>query len=103
MSSDVSEGENMFFKSKGFQLGLAFALGIVVLLLPRPEGTKFRITGDRNQTFFQHISQHFTTVSTEKGASKGYTVVAKKPVMLTLVKFTLLKVKLLTKVRPLAP
>ncbi|MBW1887436.1 MAG: anion transporter, partial [Deltaproteobacteria bacterium] len=69
----------MFLKTKGFKLCLALALGIVVLLLPRPEGTKFRITGDESQTFFQHLSQHFTIVSTAKGYSKGYMVEAKKP------------------------
>ncbi len=69
----------MFLKTKGFKLCLALALGIVVLLLPRPEGTKFRITGDESQTFFQHISQHFTIVSTAKGYSKGYMVEATKP------------------------
>jgi len=56
----------MFLKSKGFQLCLALALGVIVFLLPRPEGTKFKITGDDNQAFFQHIGQHFTLVSTEK-------------------------------------
>jgi len=36
----------MFFKNKIVQLLMAFALGAAVLLLPRPEGTKFKITGD---------------------------------------------------------
>jgi len=69
----------MFLKTKGFQLCLAFALGIVVLILPRPEGTKFQITGDDSQKFFSHISQHFTIVSTEKKPGQGYIVEAKKP------------------------
>jgi len=69
----------MFFKTKGFQLCLAFALGIIVLLLPRPEGTKFKITGDDGLKFFQQIRQHFTIVSTEKDHIKGYTVEAKNP------------------------
>ena len=67
----------MFFKSKGFQLCLGFILGIVVLLLPRPEGTKFKITGQDSQTFLQEISEHFTLVSTEKG--QEYVVEAKAP------------------------
>ena len=66
----------MFFKTKGFQLCLAFALGVIVLLLPRPEGTKFRITGDGDQALFQNVSQHFTLVSAEKGK---YIVAAKNP------------------------
>ncbi len=69
----------MFFKTKGFQLCLAFALGIVVLLLPRPEGTKFKIIGDGNQTLFKNISQHFTMISKEKDTTKGYILEAKDP------------------------
>ena len=69
----------MFLKSKGFQLCLAFALGAIVLLLPRPEGTRFKITGDIDQTFLQQISQNFTLVSEEKEKDKGYTVEAKSP------------------------
>ncbi len=70
----------MFFRNKGVQLSLAFALGIIVLLLPRPEGTKFKITGEGNQRFFQHISQHFTLVSTEKEHARGYIIAeAKSP------------------------
>ena len=66
----------MFFKNKGFQLCLALALGIVVLLLPRPEGTKFKITGDKGQAFMQHLDQHFTMDSAEKG---HYIVKANNP------------------------
>ena len=69
----------MFFKTKGFQLCLAFALGVVVLILPRPEGTKFKIIGDGKQTLLSHIDQQFTLVSTKKDPAKGYIVEAKKP------------------------
>ena len=69
----------MFFKSKGFQLCIAFALGIIVLLLPRPEGTKFKITGDTNQVLLQNVSRHFSLVSTDKDPAKGYIVEAKEP------------------------
>ncbi len=69
----------MFFKSKGFQLGLAIALGIIVLLLPRPEGTKFRITGDANKTLLPLISNHFVVVPESKKAAKGYLVEGKAP------------------------
>ena len=67
----------MFLKSKGFQLCLALALGVIVFLLPRPEGTKFKITGDDNQAFFQHISEHFTLVASKE--ERVYTVEAKNP------------------------
>ena len=69
----------MFFKTKGFQLCLAFALGIIVLLLPRPEGTKFKITGDDGQNFFQYISKDFTLVPAQVKGAKGYIVEAKNP------------------------
>jgi len=69
----------MFFKSTWFQLCLAFALGIVVLLLPRPEGTKFKITGDTGQKFFQQIGQHFTIVSEVKEPVSDYVIEAKDP------------------------
>jgi sodium-dependent dicarboxylate transporter 2/3/5 len=69
----------MFFKTKGFQLCLAFAFGIVVLVLPRPEGTKFKIAGDESQTLFKNTSQHFSLISSEKSPAKGYIVEAKNP------------------------
>jgi len=69
----------MFFKTKGFQLCLAFALGIIVLLLPRPEGTKFKITGDDAQSFFQYISKDFTLIPAQVKGAKGYIVEAKNP------------------------
>jgi len=69
----------MFLKSKGFQLCLAFAIGAIVLLLPRPEGTKFKITGDIDQKFLQQISQNFTLIPDEQGKDKGYIVEAKNP------------------------
>jgi solute carrier family 13 (sodium-dependent dicarboxylate transporter), member 2/3/5 len=69
----------MFLKSKWFQLGLAFALGVVVLLLPRPEGTKFKIIGDMDQKLLGQISDNFKLVSKEKGKDGGYIVEAKNP------------------------
>ncbi|MCF8120578.1 MAG: DASS family sodium-coupled anion symporter [Deltaproteobacteria bacterium] len=69
----------MFFKSKGFQLCIAFALGVVVLLLPRPEGTKFKISGDPDQQLLQHTNTHFTLVSEKPDKHGAYTVQAKTP------------------------
>ena len=68
----------MIFKNKWFQLCIAVTLGIVVVLLPRPEGTKFKITGDRDREFFQHVSRYFTLVPSEKENSE-YTVEARNP------------------------
>ena len=69
----------MFFKSRQFQLGLAVALGVIVFLLPRPEGTKFKITGDSNRLVLQNIGQHFTLVPAEKEKAEEYIVEAIHP------------------------
>jgi solute carrier family 13 (sodium-dependent dicarboxylate transporter), member 2/3/5 len=66
----------MSFKSRGFQLGLALALGVIVMLLPRPEGTQFRISGDSDKNLIQATSEHFTVVDVKK---KFYIVEAKSP------------------------
>ncbi|MBW1758890.1 MAG: DASS family sodium-coupled anion symporter [Deltaproteobacteria bacterium] len=67
----------MFLKSKGFQLLLALALGVIVLLLPRPEGTKFKITGDEGQVLIQNVSQYFTLASVQKDTGKHYVLETK--------------------------
>ncbi|NQU15977.1 MAG: DASS family sodium-coupled anion symporter [Desulfobacteraceae bacterium] len=69
----------MVLKSKGFQLCLALALGVTVLLIPRPEGTKFMITGDTGQSLFQDVSQYFKIVSSQKDPGEGYVVEARDP------------------------
>ncbi|MBW1803251.1 MAG: anion permease, partial [Deltaproteobacteria bacterium] len=69
----------MVFKSKGFMLCVAFGLGIIVLLLPRPEGTKFQIVGDDHQKLFQSIHQHFNMASTGEKHTQGYIVEMKNP------------------------
>jgi sodium-dependent dicarboxylate transporter 2/3/5 len=69
----------MFLKTKTFQLCFAVMLGIVVLMLPRPEGTKFKITGDNNQLLLESISRHFTLIPTEKPNVKEYVIEALQP------------------------
>jgi len=69
----------MFIKTKGFQLCVALALGIVVLLLPRPGGTKFKITGDDNRLLFQNVNSYFTMASAEKKDAKEYILEAIQP------------------------
>jgi sodium-dependent dicarboxylate transporter 2/3/5 len=69
----------MFSRSKGFQLGLALALGVVVFLLPRPEGTRFKITGDKGLKLHENLSRHFKLISTEKENGKGYILEALNP------------------------
>ena len=68
----------MIFKNKWFQLCIALSLGIIVFLLPRPEGTQFKISGDNDRNFLGHISSHFKLVPPEEQGSE-YIVEAKKP------------------------
>jgi sodium-dependent dicarboxylate transporter 2/3/5 len=72
-------GEKMFLKSKWFQLGVAVVLCIVVLLLPRPEGTKFTIKGDGNHVFLQHIKDNFKLVDSANNPTQEYIVEVKSP------------------------
>ncbi|MBN1847831.1 MAG: DASS family sodium-coupled anion symporter [Deltaproteobacteria bacterium] len=69
----------MVLKRKGVQLVLAFALGAVVLLLPRPEGKQFRITGEDAQTFMINIQSHFNILSTKAGPPPAYIIESKNP------------------------
>ncbi len=68
----------MILKNKWFQLCLAITLGIVVFLLPRPEGTKFKISGDEGRKLLQIVSEHFKLVPSKKESTK-YTLEAKNP------------------------
>ncbi len=52
----------MFLKSKGVQLGLAAALGVLVMLLPRPEGSRFKISGIDSRKLVEHISDQFVVI-----------------------------------------
>jgi len=70
---------NSVMKSKEFHLCIAIFLGIVVFLLPRPEGTKFNITGDQQRVLLKDVSSYFTMVSTEEDNTDTYTVKANTP------------------------
>jgi len=69
----------MLFKSKWFMLGLAMLLGISVLFLPRPEGTRFRIVGDTDKALLSHVGEAFRLVSGEESPGEGYVVEAISP------------------------
>jgi len=65
-------------KSRSVQLCFALLFGAIILILPRPEGTKFKITGDADQNFFKTISGQFALVPTTKGETDTYVVEAKE-------------------------
>lgn len=69
---------NMFYKTKGFQLAIACAIGAIILFLPRPEGTKFKITGDPQRHLLPHIEAGFRYLSEEKNKT-DYIVEVKNP------------------------
>jgi sodium-dependent dicarboxylate transporter 2/3/5 len=53
----------MILKHRGFQLCMAILLGAAVLMLPRPDGTTFKIVGDIDRSFFQKVSDRFEILS----------------------------------------
>ncbi|MBU0992075.1 MAG: DASS family sodium-coupled anion symporter [Proteobacteria bacterium] len=61
----------MFYKTNGFKLCLALLLGIIVLFLPRPEGTKFKISGDPDQALFKSVDTVFNILKIETGKKKN--------------------------------
>jgi sodium-dependent dicarboxylate transporter 2/3/5 len=56
---------------------MALLIGAVVLMLPRPEGTKFIISGDGERLFYQTISDRFTLVPGDAKDAETYVVAAK--------------------------
>ncbi len=62
----------MFLKNRIVQLLIAVALSIVVILLPRPEGTRYEITGDPEQKILQQVKGDFKLMEKEGPKSKGY-------------------------------
>lgn len=69
----------MFIKSKGAQLVLAALIGVVVMLLPRPEGTRFKITGDPSQALMPLIAEHYEAESVGNPSRETYVVRALRP------------------------
>ena len=69
----------MNFKSRGFQLAVTVCLTVIVLLLPRPEGTKFKISGDSSQLVLKKVNDYFSLDAPPKEGSTSYIVVANQP------------------------
>ncbi len=67
------------YRTNGFKLCVALLLGVIVFLLPRPEGTQFKITGDAGKLLLQEVSSHFTMVISDKKESSSYILKAKSP------------------------
>ncbi|WP_300458272.1 DASS family sodium-coupled anion symporter [Desulfobacula sp.] len=69
----------MFYKTNEFKLCIAFVVGILVFILPRPEGTQFRITNDQDMMLLQNLSTHFDVVPQKEKKTVSYVVKAKNP------------------------
>ena len=67
------------YRTNGFKLCVALLLGVIVFMLPRPEGTQFKITGDAGKLLLQGVSSHFTMVISDKKESSSYVLKAKSP------------------------
>jgi sodium-dependent dicarboxylate transporter 2/3/5 len=67
------------FRSKAFQLGLALALGLVVFLLPRPEGTRFRVSGDEAAALAAAVSGEFSVEPVSGANGQVYVLAATRP------------------------
>ncbi|GAB6144843.1 DASS family sodium-coupled anion symporter [Desulfocicer niacini] len=67
------------YRTNGFKLCVALILGVIVFMLPRPEGTQFKITGDAGKLLLQGVSSHFTMVISDKKESSSYVLKAKSP------------------------
>jgi sodium-dependent dicarboxylate transporter 2/3/5 len=69
----------MFYKSKWFLLAVAAAVCLVVLMLPRPEGTRFTIKGDVSHVLWQQIKDNFKRVEGVDNPADEYTVEVLSP------------------------
>ncbi|MCF8068197.1 MAG: DASS family sodium-coupled anion symporter [Desulfobacterales bacterium] len=56
----------MFFKSRYFLLFIAFLIGVLILVIPRPEGTRFLISGDSLLQLYQESADHYTILDQNK-------------------------------------
>jgi solute carrier family 13 (sodium-dependent dicarboxylate transporter), member 2/3/5 len=69
----------MLLKSSGFKLIVALLLGIVVLFLPRPEGTLFEISGDPSRTLLDSVWRQFEPFGGPVSSSSAYILKVKHP------------------------
>jgi len=69
----------MFFKSNGFKLCIGLMLGVIVMLLPRPEGTKYKISGDSGQSLYAMVDTHFELTGEPDKKTKTYILKSKNP------------------------
>jgi sodium-dependent dicarboxylate transporter 2/3/5 len=64
-------------KSKNVQIIFAFFIGLTILFLPRPEATKFKISGDLGHTFYNTIRDKVNLLPSVIKDENNYIVEAK--------------------------
>ncbi len=69
----------MFLKNKLVQLCMAIGIGLLVMLLPRPEGTQFEIIGDPQKTILSQVGGDFSIDANDGQKTKGYVLRAINP------------------------
>jgi len=69
----------MLLKNKLVQLCIALGLGLVVMLIPRPEGTKFEIIGDPEKRILTQVAGDFAIDDNGGQKTKGYVLRALNP------------------------
>ena len=69
----------MFLKNKLVQLCMALGIGLIVMLLPRPEGTQFEIIGDPQKTILTQVGGDFSIDAKDGQKTKGYVLRALNP------------------------
>lgn len=69
----------MLLKNKYIQLSIALVLGLVVMLLPRPEGTMFEILGDPEKKILSEVKDHFSVDADSNRKTTGYVLKAIVP------------------------
>ena len=67
----------MIFKSSGFKLAVAVLIGVIVFILPRPEGTKFKLSGTGADQLSGAVTQYFS--AQQKAPGKPVILTAKAP------------------------
>ena len=69
----------MLLKNRFVQLAIALGLGLVVMLLPRPEGTVFEIIGDPDRKVLAAVGSDFAVFDNNGQKSEGYVIKATNP------------------------
>jgi solute carrier family 13 (sodium-dependent dicarboxylate transporter), member 2/3/5 len=72
--------ETKMSRNQAIQLLVALGIGVVIMLLPRPEGRKFRIVGDPGQVLYRDIRSDYVVVP-DSVTPKQYIVEAREGVV----------------------